>query len=67
MIKAGLHAATFILLDGTITANSYSLYKHLLGNPTYALVAQDPDLRDGYAIFERADLCEGAGLGTCHI
>jgi hypothetical protein len=67
IVKAALHAARFILLDGTITANSYSLYKTLLGNPTYAIAAQDPDLRDGYAIFERVDLCEGAGLGACHI
>jgi len=48
-----LHSATHILLDNIDTPFNHVNYQRLIRDPAFALVACDPGLRNGYAIFER--------------
>jgi len=44
----------FVLLDDINSSCSHDVYQRLLENADYALIAQNPGLRDGYAIFRKA-------------
>ena len=52
-LKRELHLAKFVLLSETNKLPNYENHQQLLRDPTYFLVAQNPGLRNGYAIFKR--------------
>lgn len=49
-----LYGANFVLLDD-ISTNNYKNYHKILTDQNYTLVAQNPSLRNGYAIFRKVD------------
>jgi hypothetical protein len=49
-----LHRARFVVLDDINEAYNREHHAGLLRDPDYVLVAQNPGLRNGYAIFKRA-------------
>lgn len=51
--------ARFVLLDSINDPCNHLSYNGLLGNRDFALVDHNPDLRNGYAIFERVASAEG--------
>lgn len=48
-----IYGARFILLDDTNTFKNYANYQLLLKDPYYELVAEDQELRNGFAIFKK--------------
>ena len=48
-----VYGARFILLDDITAFKNYANYKQLLADPDYALVEENKQLRNGYAIFKR--------------
>lgn len=48
-----LHSARIVLLDDINSPGNYENHNGLLRDPQYALVAQNPGLRNGYAIFKK--------------
>jgi hypothetical protein len=53
ILRQELHNATHVLLGDLTNPHNHFAYHHLLKDPTYILVACDPGLRNGYAIFEK--------------
>jgi Glycosyl transferases group 1 len=53
VLERELHAAGLILLDDVNTGFIYDKIDGLLRDPSYVLVATNPDLRNGYAIFRK--------------
>jgi hypothetical protein len=52
-LQQELHSATHILLNDIDTPYNHVNYQRLISDPAFVLVACDPGLRNGYAIFER--------------
>jgi len=48
-----LHGALFIFLENINNIYNYRLHNRLFTDPTYEVVAHDPGLRNGYAIFKK--------------
>jgi len=48
-----LHGARFVLLDDINSFYNYENHNGLLRDPNYVLVAHNPGLRNGYAIFKK--------------
>lgn len=70
-LNDGLHGARFVILDDINSFCNYQNHRRLLTDRNYILVAENPDLRKGYAIFERisteglaVDRVEEQGLGV---
>ncbi|MCP6759270.1 MAG: glycosyltransferase [Fischerella sp. CENA71] len=47
--------AKFVILDDISTFENYNNYQKLLLTPNYVLVAHNPSLRNGYAIFKKVN------------
>lgn len=58
-----LHGARFVLLDDINSVYNYENHNELLRDPNYVLVAHNPGLRNGYAIFKKDRYVDG-GKGT---
>jgi hypothetical protein len=52
-LNDGLHGARFVVLDDINSFCNYQNHRRLLTDRNYVLVAENPDLRKGYAIFKR--------------
>jgi hypothetical protein len=50
-LRVELHQARFVLLCNIHTLRNHENHIGLLTDPKYALIAGNPDLRNGYAIF----------------
>ena len=48
-----VYGARFLLLDDTETFKNWHSSRRLLDDPAYRLIRADPDVRNGYAVFER--------------
>jgi hypothetical protein len=48
-----VYGADHILLDDIGTFKNFANFERLQGDPTYRLTATNPELRNGYAVFER--------------
>jgi len=48
-----IYGARYILLDDTCTFKNYLNRERLLKDPNYTLIEENPNLRNGYAIFKR--------------
>jgi tetratricopeptide (TPR) repeat protein len=48
-----LQGGRFIFLENTQKPYAYNTFSRLCDDPTYALIAHDPELRSGYAIFKQ--------------
>lgn len=52
---AQVYGARWLLLDDTTVMKNLANCVALVNDPKYRLVAANPDLRNGYAVFERVD------------
>ncbi len=50
-----VYGAKFILLDDTCTFKNFLNRHRLLNDPNYTLVEENPDVRNGYAVFRRME------------
>jgi glycosyltransferase involved in cell wall biosynthesis len=50
-----VYGAKIILLDDTQTFKSYRGYQRLFADPNYQLIASNPFVRNGYAVFQRTN------------
>jgi hypothetical protein len=57
---AEVYGAKLILLDGVNTLTNQHNLGRLRDDPEYALLAHDPEVRNGYAIFRRRDYAPAA-------
>jgi hypothetical protein len=48
-----VYGAEYILLDDIGTFKNYANFQRLQADPTYRMTSMNPDLRNGYAVFER--------------
>lgn len=56
-----LTGSRFVVLDNINSSYNHRNYSRLLNNSLYALVEHNPELRDGYAIFEKQNNTNLAG------
>jgi hypothetical protein len=66
-LQRELSGATHILLDNIDTPFNHVSYQRLIRDPAFVLVACDPGLRNGYAIFERTRAYERGSLPDCAV
>jgi glycosyltransferase involved in cell wall biosynthesis len=52
---AQVYGAKFILLDDICTFKNYQNYQQLGSDPNYVLIEHNPNLRHGYAVFQRTN------------
>jgi glycosyltransferase involved in cell wall biosynthesis len=50
-----VYGSRYILLDDICTYKNYKSHHRLLADPSYALIAQNTTLRNGYSIFKRIE------------
>jgi hypothetical protein len=48
-----VYGARYVVLDDTKTMKNLENYERLRADPDYRLIEEDPDLRNGFAAFER--------------
>jgi hypothetical protein len=48
-----VYGATYLCLDDSNVFKNFDNYQRLVADPKYALVAQNPTLRNGYAVFKK--------------
>ena len=54
-LRTDLHAAKFVFLNNISTFSYYENHKNLTEAPDYELLASNPSIRQGYAIFARSN------------
>ena len=57
-----VYGASIILLDDTNTYKCYEVRQRLLADPTYELIADNQELRNGFSAFRRRSVAERAAL-----
>jgi hypothetical protein len=48
-----LQEATYVLLDDVSQAHIHEIYRYLRRDGRHCVIGENPDLRNGYAVFER--------------
>jgi hypothetical protein len=61
-----MHRARFVLLDDINSFFNFQKHRQLLTDHNYVLVAENPDLRKGYAIFKR-NISEGLAVDRVEV
>jgi hypothetical protein len=65
-LNDGLHGASFVILDDINSLRNYQNRSRLLTDRNYVLIAENPDLRKGYAIFKRTST-EGVAVDRIEV
>jgi Glycosyl transferases group 1 len=62
-LRKELDSATHILLDDINASYNHVNYHQLVRDPVFVMIAYDPGLRSGYAIFEKSERIDSSYVG----